>query len=506
MQLFLPVLTGLLLIASFPRADQGYLAWVAFVPLVAFVFRAKTAARAFWGGFIAGGIQYFALLIWIPAVLARYGGVPAGLAWGIYGLMVFVLASFPGAACALTEFLIKRGGNSFLLAFPAAWVALEFVQSFAPFGGFPWLLAGYSQTNYLRLIQIADITGVYGVTFLILSFNTAIVWAALRRGGSAHSYWPLAAAVALIALSVFYGTISLRRWERVEPVFSAAMLQGNLSFDEPTQVLIEKSQSGYLQMANRLKPAAVDLLVLPESPSPADFDNNASYRQMLEHLARRFSLGLVFNNVSSREAEGGARYFNSAYFLDGNGTLVDVYDKIHLVPFGEYIPLKSVFFFAETISKDVGSFSPGRDYRIVKLGFHPLNAVICFETVFPGLVRRFVKTGSQLIVNLTNDGWYGNSVAPYQHLVIGRWRAVENRRYMLRAANSGISAIIEPTGKIQTATGILQEAICRGRFAFISQQSLYTRCGDVFAFLCAIISCGLVVYVFIQAFARSQRT
>lgn len=191
--------------------------------------------------------------------------------------------------------------------------------------------------------------------------------------------------------------------------------------------------------------------------------------------------------------EGGKRYFNSALFLDGNGVLTGMYDKMHLVPFGEYIPLKHLFSFAEIISKDVGEFHPGRDFRIVEIGDHPANAIICFEAVFPGLVRQFVGKGSQLIVNLTNDGWYGRSAAPYQHLEIARWRAVENRRYLLRATNSGFSAVIEPTGNIQSVTGLMQEGICEGRFAFLSEKTIYTRYGEVLVFLCAIILMGSVI-------------
>jgi apolipoprotein N-acyltransferase len=240
----------------------------------------------------------------------------------------------------------------------------------------------------------------------------------------------------------------------------------------------------------------VDLLILPESPAPIAFQYDPAYRGIFEHLAKRYPLGLIFSNLSYRETGGAEQYFNSAYFLDRNGALEGVYDKMHLVPFGEYIPLKRLFFFAETVTKDVGSFTPGQDYRIVRIGEYPANAIICFEAAFPGLVRRFVQKGSQLIVNLTNDRWYGVSSAPYQHLTIARWRAVENRRYLLRAANSGITAFIEPTGRIQASAGILMQAVVRGRFAFLADQTPYTRYGDVFVFLCAIIVCGIVIYGF----------
>jgi apolipoprotein N-acyltransferase len=493
MQLLLPALTGIFLAASFPLADQGYLAWVAYIPLLLFVFRTRTSARAFWAGFAAGAIQLFALLIWMPPVLANYGGLSKALAWFAYSLVICMLACYPGAACAITKFLMKRRGDSCLLLLPFVWVVSEYAQSISPFGGFPWLLTAYSQTGYLALMQIADVMGVYGTSFLILWANAALAWAFLRRKRVLSACGPLIAAVALTAGCVIYGGISLRKWDRVKPEFHAAMLQGNLDINEPEEVLSEKIKAGYVRMADTLKPLQVDLLILPESPSPVSFQYEPAYSRVLEDLARRHSLGLVFNNIRYEQLEEEGRYFNSAYFLDHSGATAGVYDKIHLVPFGEYIPLKKLFFFAETITKDAGGFSPGKDFRIVEMRGRPANAIICFEAVFPGLVRRFVQQGSQLIINLTNDRWYGDSSAPYQHLAIARWRAVENRRYLLRAANSGITALIEPSGRIQRSTGFLTEAVCRGRFAFLEGLTPYARYGDVFVFLCAIIVCVVLM-------------
>jgi len=488
----LPVITGILLIASFPRLDQGYLAWIAFVPLIAFVGRARSVKQGFLGGFLAGFLELFALLIWMPAVLKHYGGLSLALAWVAYSLLILLLACYPAAACAVSKYLIRRGGRAYILLFPVIWVVFEYAQSFSPFGGLPWLLAGYSQSHFLHVIQIADLFGVYGISFLVVWTGASICWLLEHKGRGIAAFAPAISAVILVAGCLIYGGISLRHWGNTAPGFRAALLQGNISFDDPEQVLLDKFQNGYLRMAGRLKPA--DLLVLPESPSPVFFETDSGYRRSMEQLARRFPLGLVFNNVSHRESSGDLRYFNSAYFLDRNGGLQGVYDKIHLVPFGEYIPLEKVFSFIEVISKDVSSFNPGSDYRIVKIGGHPANAIICFEAVFPRMVRRFVQKGSELIVNLTNDGWYGDSAAPYQHLAIARLRAVENRRYLLRATNSGISAIIEPTGRLQSSTGILTQAICTGRFDFIATRTPYTRYGDVFVFLCAIISGGSVIF------------
>ncbi|MBN2318563.1 MAG: apolipoprotein N-acyltransferase [Acidobacteria bacterium] len=495
MLLLLPALTGFLLVASFPRFNQAYLAWIAFIPLIAFVVRVRKPVRAFLGGYVAGGIELFALLVWMPAVLQRYGGLSVWLAWTGYVLLILLLACFLGAGCYATKKLMLRGGDACLLLFPAVWIVIEYAQTKIPFGGFPWLLVGYSQSDWLSLIQIADLTGVYGISFLVTGFSTAVVWAVMHKGRNFRAWWPVLGIILLVFACFLYGRASLDRWDGFQEDSSAAMLQGNLSADETGPVLAEKYQDGYLRMADDLQFSSVDLLILPESPTPVMYEQNAPYREMLKDLAVRYTYGLIFNNIRREETGEGLKYFNSAYYLNGKGALSGAYDKIHLVPFGEYIPLKRLFVFMRTISQDVGGFHPGRENKIFKLGQHPANAIVCFEAIFPGLVRGFVRNGSRLIVNLTNDRWYGDSSAPFQHFSIARWRAVENRRYLLRAANSGISAVIEPTGRIQTATGILQQAVCEGRFAFIAQQTFYTRYGDMFVFLCAIIVCSFTILV-----------
>jgi apolipoprotein N-acyltransferase len=189
--------------------------------------------------------------------------------------------------------------------------------------------------------------------------------------------------------------------------------------------------------------------------------------------------------------------------LDSSGQTLGRYDKIHLVPFGEYIPWKDWLSFVEMISKDVSDFTPGTRHEVFSLGDHRVNAIICFEAVFPDLVSSFVRQGSQVIVNLTNDGWYGDSAAPYQHLAMARWRAIENRRYLLRAANSGISAVIEPSGSIQVRSELLSRQVCLGRFAFVEELSVYTRYGHAFIILCAIITLLAGVLSFGRRFQRS---
>lgn len=486
--LILPVLSGILAWASFPTMNQGYLAWAALLPLVLYMIRVKTAGRAFLGGWVVGTVQFLGLLYWVPQVLSHYGGLPVYGAWGLFTILAATLGCFPAAACALTRHCMNRGGSRFLFVFPPAWVALEYLRGLIPFGGFPWLLFGYSQIDFPSLVQIADLVGVYGVSFLIVWVNAALAWFlfGVERGWRRSA--PLAVGGLLLAVCLVYGSAALNRWNQIQPQHRAALLQSNLTIDHPQEMLSRKYRQGYLEMADRLPSNGIDLLVLPESPSPLFYHQDGDYRETMKGLARRFPLGLIFNNVRFREVAGVPVYFNSAFFLDGNGKELGIYDKMHLVPFGEYIPWPKIFFFSETISKDVGNFHPGEDHLTVPLAGHPANVLICFEAIFPDLSRVFVRKGSELIINLTNDAWYGDTSAPYQHLAMTRWRAVESRRYLLRAANSGISAIIAPSGKIEMKTGLLREDTAVGGFSFLREVTFYVRYGWFFPILCVVIS------------------
>lgn len=486
-------LSGILGFLSFPRAEQGYLAWAALVPLLAATEAAASARCAAGLGFLAGFLQWLGLLAWIPPVMTAYGGLPLAVAWLLEALLASVLSVYPAAACALARWSMGLGGRKALFIFPFAWVGLEAFRAHFILDGFPWLLAGYSQTRWLTLIQIADFAGVYGVSFLVVWVNAALAYALGERGRPAARWWPLGLGAAMVAGCLLYGRARLDRWSAIPKPYRVAMLQGNLAFGEPREVLEWKFGQGYLEMAGGLGDMKVDLLVLPEAPAALNFQFDTDYRRAMESLARRASLGMVLNNVHYREVLGPAHYYNSAYFLDCDGRERGRYDKIYLVPFGEYIPWRSIFFFAETVTKDVGSFTPGSEFYVAEMAGHRLNAIICFEAIFPQLSRVFALRGSGLFVNLTNDGWYGDSAAPYQHLQMARWRAIENRRFLLRATNSGITAVVEPTGRIQSATPLGQEAVCLGSFGFEYGTTFYCRRGEVFPILCAMIGCVMVV-------------
>jgi apolipoprotein N-acyltransferase len=482
----LPLLTGLFLFCSFPKVNQGWLAWVSFIPLLFFLDRARSLRSAFFGSLIAFWIQAFLLLSWIPSVLVHYGSMELTVAWFLFVLLAVYLALFPAFACLITRYCIDRKGSVFLLIFPFAWLLMEYAISHFLFGGFPWLLTGYSQSSFPLIMQAADLAGVYGISLLVVCVNTSLAWYFLRRPRRG-SVWPALIMALLVLGCVWYGAKAWSLWGGITTDYRVAMLQGNLSVDDPQEVLAWKYQEGYEEMVRQLGAGKDDLLILPESPTPISYESNSSYREAMRQLALEFPMGMIFSNIGTEVGSEGTQYFNSAYFISRDGNTLQRYDKIHLVPFGEYIPYQSLFSFAGSISRDVGAFSAGNEYVAATINNQPVNAIICFEAVFPDLSRRFVQQGSRLIVNLTNDAWYGDSAAPYQHLTIARWRAVENRRFLLRAANSGISAVITPTGSVESETRTFRKDICRGHFAFLNERSVYTRFGDYLLIPCVII-------------------
>jgi apolipoprotein N-acyltransferase len=491
----LPAVSGLLIVAAYPRIGFGWAAWVALLPLGLSVARSRSVFAAARAGFIFGFVEQAFLLSWIPGVMGRYGGLPFAASWALFFLLIAVLSGLPAVACGAVRALGRDAGGAWILMLPFFWVAQEYVLAWAPFGGFPWLQMGYTQTEFTHLIQIADLTGVYGVSWLLAALAASIVyWLSLPR--EFRRAWPVLISSTLVAAAVMYGVMCAGRWGRPASEHTVAMLQANITMEEDESSREWKFREGYVAMAGEAAGKA-DLVLIPESPSPLLWDYDEGYRETMRAIARRFPMGMILSNIAFEGTGEGQRYYNSAFFVSGTGTDSGRYDKINLVPFGEYIPLRSVFRFVETVSKDVGSFTAGTAVVTVPVGGHSTGAVICFEAVFPQLCRKFVLQGGELLVNLTNDAWYGDTSAPHQHLAIARWRAVENRRYLLRAANSGVSAVIDPLGRVHGASRLFAREVATGQFEFIRHATPYTLHGDVAAVACAIISvlalavCGL---------------
>jgi apolipoprotein N-acyltransferase len=478
-------ISGCLLSAVYPPYSTGWLAWFGLVPLIVVVCRCPGPRQALAAAWIASTVQCLLALRWIPSVLVDYGSVSKPLAGSLFAAMSVMLGASPAVPVGLAR-LVTKNPAAVVLLIPFGWVLHELVLTSFPFGGFPWLLLGYSQTDWKWVSGVSAVTGVYGASFLVVVVNCAVAgFVTLPSRGLRLRVG--AGAAALVCAGLALGRSELWR-ETGRATHSVAMLQANISMDESDEIRTRKFLEGYTEMGRRLPAGSADLLIIPESPSPLIFQFDERYRSAMAALARRHPLGMVLSNIAFDGHDSASRYFNSAYFLGPDGSERGRYDKVKLVPFGEYVPMQGLLGVAESISKDVGGFTPGRDLVAVPLGSSgPASALICFEAVFPQLSRGMVAGGAQVLINLSNDGWFRDTDAPHQHLNIARWRAMENHRYLLRATNSGITAVIKPDGTVTGPSGVLTEGVFTGRFSFESGTTQYTRRGDLFAAACAMI-------------------
>ena len=332
------------------------------------------------------------------------------------------------------------------------------------------MLSGYALVPYAGILQIATWTGVYGLSFLATAVNSAIAYGISRRS----TRW-IAAALASVLAAVMLPVFGART---VNDPLAVRLVQTNISIDQswkkPDSDALMNEVSA-LSVQDGIKPR---LVVWPETPAPFYLTEDAEFRTRMQNIARKVGAYFLIGYIDA-VGEGPA---NSAGLLNPMGEQISRYDKMHLVPFGEYVPFKQLLFFAESLTRQVGDFVPGTDYTLSTVDGHKISTIICYESIFPNLVRQSVKRGSNLIVLITNDGWFGQSSAPYQHLRMGVVRAVENRRYMVRTANTGVSAIIDPYGRIEARTPVGVRTILDGLAHFRSDRTFYTEYGDIFAY------------------------
>jgi len=373
--------------------------------------------------------------------------------------------------------------------------------------GFPWIPLGYSQYRNLPVIQIADVTGVWGVSFLVIAVNYAVYfWGSQKPGQVVKKIKPLVGVFMCVVIICGYGLYKLYepRGTLNVKTLRISVVQGNipqeLKWDARKTEFIVSRYCGLTSQAAAQDP---DLIIWPEAAYPVIMEREKP-DELLEGFARDIGKPILLGGVFS-DQEG---YYNSAVLFSSYGKIESEYDKIHLVPFGEYVPLKNVFRFLETIVP-IGDFSAGTEYTVFSSSnFHSRSRVsysvlICFEDVFPGLSRAFIQKGARFLINITNDGWFKKTSAPYQHLSASVFRAVENRVNVVRAANTGISGFISPSGAIVSlirdvsGNPVFIEGYLTDEIAILdTPPTFYTRYGDVFIFLCAgIMGYGIIRYI-----------
>ncbi|GAM08132.1 apolipoprotein N-acyltransferase [Geobacter sp. OR-1] len=481
-------LSGLLLAFSFPKPGLSLLAWCAFVPLLKSVDN-LSVKNAFRLGAITGLTAYTGIVYWLVIVMNSYGRLPIVVSI----LLMLVMAAYLAFYLATSIALVRAGelaGIGAGLSFPVVWVGMEYLRSFA-LTGFPWASLGYSQYKILPLIQIADISGVYGVSFLIVLANVGLFRAYQFFSGNGtlgKRIWTIAAAVGLMIATVAYGFVRLTSPEAGTPL-KVALIQGNISQDVKWDPAFqEETVRIYERLTESVAPFGPDLVVWPESATPFFFQKETAYADRVRKLAAGLHAPLVFGSPAYKAEGGSIRFLNSAFLVNADGEIGGRSDKIHLVPFGEYVPLKRLLPFVNKLVEGIGDFAPGTAAVPLDIGKTRIGVLVCFEGIFPELSRAYVNAGARLLVNISNDAWYKRSSAPYQHLSMTVFRAVENRVPLVRATNTGITAIIDSKGHFNGMTQIFREAALTGEVRPGTGGTLYNRFGDFFAVACLALT------------------
>jgi apolipoprotein N-acyltransferase len=492
----LALLSGALLVFSFPKADFSVLVWFAFVPLLLAIAK-KSPVQAFKLGLISGLTAYGGIFYWLNLVMTLYGK----LSWPISFCLFLLFAAYLALYVGIIAGLVRRGeiaGISPLLSFPFLWVGFEYLRSFV-LTGCPWASLGHTQYRILPLIQIADITGVYGLSFLIVLANVVllrIIKGAVMRGPSVYPTKSAALLMLLLVLTLGYGFMRLNSADRGGPL-KVVLVQGNIPQDVKWNPAFQESTVAvYERLTRQACAGGSDLVVWPESALPFYFQSGGEYSDRVKSLATEFKTCMVLGSPAVEQERERTRYLNSAYLLAPTGKILGRSDKMHLVPFGEYVPLARFLPFVNKMVEGIGDFSPGTVITPLDTGRGKIGVLICAEVIFPELSRAYVLAGSRLLVNITNDAWFGRSSAPYQHISMTVFRAVENRVPLVRAANTGVSAIIDSKGHIRGMTRLFKEAYLTGEIRLGDGEAFYTRYGDIFAKLCLLFSAVIIVLAF----------
>ena len=456
--------------------------------------------RAFVLGLTTGFVYFTATLYWITLVVQTYSELafPWSLLVGVVGnaSLIAYLSLFPGVFALVTRRLWLAYGAPALMAAPLVWTATELGRTYLLFNGFPWVLLGYSQATTLPIAQLASLFGVYGVSALV-----ATVSAAAATWVAASSARPRVAATStaaiLVAVTAVWGSVRATRaeWAREGQPVNVGLVQANISDAErrtPGQAL--RILQDNLRLTRQAIGAGAELVIWPESAmTPFRFADYADAAGLVRRVAREGRVAILLGSDQVVRGQPD-RWYNSAFLVRADGTDAGVYRKIHLVPFGEYVPMRRVLFFIAPLVQAIGSgFNAGEEPTVLPVGDHGVSVAICYEIVYPALVRQFVLRGSELLTTITNDAWFGDTSAPYQHFAQASMRAIEEGRYVVRAANTGISGIVDPYGRVVKQSHIFEQGVMVGQARYLRTSTAYARWGDSFAYSCVLATAALLL-------------
>ena len=526
------VLSAVLQVLPFPIAGpvpvwRTTFCWIALLPLIwAILANDKndnplTLRRAAALGYLCGFVWYLGNCYWIYQTMYLYGGLAKPIAAGILILFCLYLGLYHALFSTLLAAFRNRFGRQLALVFvPFAWVAVELAR--ARITGLPWDLLGIAQVDNPMLTRLAPITGAYGLSFVIAAVNALwLVRIRLRE----RRYTRPALTVAGVIIVVVY-ILGLRLIANPKPSLTAAtatLVQENLEVgaantgpQPTTQQFLDSfsylsrypskkfllgtpelpgTQTVYLlrpraDESDDTIPAATNLIVWPESPAPFE-DIDPQFRSAMSALARSAQAPIIVGNIGFQPNpanKSGYTPYNRASFINPDGTFIGHYDKMHLVPFGEYVPFKEFFFFAKNLLNEVGTFEPGAQRTVFSTGGHTYGVFICYESIFGDEIRHLTQQGADVLINISNDGWYGDTSAAWQHLNMVRMRAIENHRWILRATNTGVTAAINPYGRVVSALPRHLRSSLRVHFGYEHDLTFYAAHGDLFAYACALVT------------------
>ena len=482
-RLGLSALAGVLLAVSFPKISLAPAAFVALIPLL---LALDGASR--WVGFLCGQVtgtlQGLLLLSWVADVLSRYGSAPPLVAL----LLTFSLALAFGLFIAAFGALQAHAGLAFgprsLLLAPFAFVTCEFLREHLLFG-FPWCLLGYSQVDFPEFIQVASFTAVHGVSFILAASSAGLAHAVIARSAFERRLG-LTLPALLISGAMAFGHGRLQQPIAAVADVSVGVIQASIPQDQKwDSALLQSNIDRHLALSREAVERKARLIVWPESAIGYELDLYPDVRKQISDFTSKTGVFLLTGNDDrERDPEGPVKSYVGAKLVSPEGDIVMRYHKMRLVPFGEYLPMPSFlssFLPVQRLVEGVSDFTEGEIPETGEALGVSIGAFICYEAIFPSLVRRFAQNGAQVLFNLTNDGWYGTSAAPYQHYAMARFRAVENHRFLVRAANTGISAIVDPLGRELLRSELMEQRALVGDVQAISEITFYTRYGDVFA-------------------------
>ena len=500
MDFALAVLSGALLALSFPKFGHPAFAWIALAPLlVAITHRAQPRRRAFALGLTSGVVYFCGTLYWLVETMTTFGGLNTAVAAFAAGVLIAYLSLYPALFAMVQSRLVRTLGRPALLMAPAVWVASEMGRTYV-LDGFPWELLGYSQTTVLPVAQVASVVGVYGLSALVALVSAAAAYAVLERSARR---WYVAAVVAVVLLgSATWGTLRIARGAlRASGVpVRVAVLQGNIPQDQKWDPAMRGPiMQRYIDMTRDAIGRNAQFVLWPESATPLPYERDLGGGETIRRLAREGRITMLIGSDQIEPVKPAAagqpaeRYYNAAYLIQPTGETAAIYRKIHLVPFGEYVPFSRLLYFVGPLIEAVSDFSPGTEAVLLPVRGRIASTAICYEVIYSSLMRAFVTNGSELLTTITNDAWYGWSSAAYQHWQQASLRSIEQGRYLARAANTGISGFVDPYGRVLQQSNMFQSAVMVEDLRFITERTIYSYIGDAVGWASVVITAAALL-------------